>query len=704
MASGNFISSTGTNANLYVVWSSTTNVAANTSSVTAVVYLRSYTMRFTALANSYISINGNQLKFNGKAINKSSSSLTDTELARHTVTVAHNSDGTKSITITANLDFNGTVSGKYIDDITASKSITLDTIPRASGLSVATSVNTGSSLTATISPASTAFTHKIAYIIGNTTMFTSDTIAAGTNTYAKKIEHSWLPSLNNTNMVVRLFTYSGGTHVGTTDKTVAVTVPSNILPNVSALTPTIINGLSAAGSVVATGGYCVEGKSQVKLVATATPGDGAKITSYEFSGQNISGNATTLTSTSATVTSGIIRSTGSFTYGVIAKDSRPNRVSTQKTTSVTVYPYAPPQITSITAQRCLANGTIDKNGTYAKVTVTTAYSPVNGANKRVVTLYNSKDTAGTVVLSATNTNNTYTGVYGSGFATGTNYTIRAVITDSYHTSTTTGTAIEKSVVLGVAERTLNIAKYGNGLAVGGLSTVTSSTANGLFECNWDASFTDNVSIDGLLNCKGVIQTKGMPLIPRNADFNTYITPGTYLINSNAVAETVLNRPTAESGVLIVYHCAGDKYDGYPWSYVNQEYTTIGGTTYHRTASTGEDANEWTYGSWGMKSGRILSSLGDTGYQKLPTGLIIAWGNYTISHTATTSVTATVTFPITFPNNIVYAGGQNATRAFHRVEVYPNESRSGATIYLSHSTGVALASGYQSLCKYFIIGY
>jgi hypothetical protein len=379
-------------------------------------------------------------------------------------------------------------------------------------------------------------------------------------------------------------------------------------------------------------------------------------------------------------------------------------VSTQKTTSVTVYPYAPPQITSITAQRCLANGTIDKNGTYAKVTVTTAYSPVNGANKRVVTLYNSKDTVGTVVLSATNTNNTYTGVYGSGFATGTNYTIRAVITDSYHTSTTTGTAIEKSVVLGVAERTLNIAKYGNGLAVGGLSTVTSSTANGLFECNWDASFTDNVSIDGLLNCKGVIQTKGMPLIPRNADFNTYITPGTYLINSNAVAETVLNRPTAESGVLIVYHCAGDKYDGYPWSYVNQEYTTIGGTTYHRTASTGEDANEWTYGSWGMKSGRILSSLGDTGYQKLPTGLIIAWGNYTISHTATTSVTATVTFPITFPNNIVYAGGQNATRAFHRVEVYPNESRSGATIYLSHSTGVTLASGYQSLCKYFIIGY
>ena len=51
MASGNFISNSGVKANLYVVWSSTTDVAANTSSVTAVVYLRSYTMRFTALSN-----------------------------------------------------------------------------------------------------------------------------------------------------------------------------------------------------------------------------------------------------------------------------------------------------------------------------------------------------------------------------------------------------------------------------------------------------------------------------------------------------------------------------------------------------------------------------------------------------------------------------------------------------------------------------
>jgi hypothetical protein len=493
MASGNFISSTGTNANLYVVWSSTTNVAANTSSVTAVVYLRSYTMRFTALTNSYITINGNQLKFNGKVINKSSSSLTDTELARHTVNVAHNSDGKKSIVITANLDFNGTVSGTYIDDITASKTVTLDTIPRASGLSVPTSVNTGSNLTATISLANSAFTHKLEYFIGGVSKGVSGTIAAGTTTYTHTIQHAWVPNANSSTMTVRLYTYSGSTEVGRTEKTVTVSVPTTLIPSVTSITPTVVNGLNSSGNVVATGGYCVEGKSQVKLVVAATPGSGSSLSSYEFSGPNISGNATTLTSTSSTVTSSIVKTPGTARYGVIAKDQRPNRASTQKTTDVTVYSYASPQITSITAQRCNADGTLNNNGTYAWVTVNTSHSSVNGANKRVVTLYSSKDNyaSGTVVLAATNTANTFSGVYGSGFNIGSAYTIRAVITDSYNT----GNTINKSTTLKVAERTLNIAKDGNGLAIGGLSSVTSATSAPKFECNWDATFAQQVRIN-----------------------------------------------------------------------------------------------------------------------------------------------------------------------------------------------------------------
>ena len=207
MASGNFISSTGTNLNLYVTWSSTPNTNANTSSVTANVYMRSYTISATALADSYITINGNKKSFAGTSLNKTSNSLTDTLLTTHTVTVDHNTDGKKSITIKANLEFNGTVSGKYLSDVTASKTVDLDNIPRASGLTVATSINTGAVLTSTISPANSTFTHLIEYYIDGEYKGHDGTLAAGTNTCSRTIEHSWLPNKNSATLTVKLLTY-----------------------------------------------------------------------------------------------------------------------------------------------------------------------------------------------------------------------------------------------------------------------------------------------------------------------------------------------------------------------------------------------------------------------------------------------------------------------------------------------------------------
>ena len=491
MASGNFISNTGTNLNLYVTWSSTPNTTTNQSTVTANVYMRSYTISGTALADSYITINGNKKSFAGISLNKTSSSLTDTLLTTHTVTVDHNTDGTKSITIKANLEFNGKVSGTYLSDVTASKTVDLDNIPRASGLTVATSINTGSSLTATISPANSAFTHKIEYYVGGVLMADSGVLSSGTNTYTRTVEHSWMPFHTNAIITVRLWTYNNGTSIGHLDKYVDANVPSTIIPVVNSITPSLINGL---------GGYYVEGKSQVKLTVSATAGSGSTLSSYVFSGQNIYDNSSTTTSTSSSITSSVIRANGTLTYGVVAKDGRPNRQSTQATTSITVYPYSNPQISSITAQRCLADGTLSNDGTYAKVTVKASYSPVNGANTRVVTLYSSKDnyTTGTVVLASATTNDTYTGVYGSGFAIGSNYTIRAVITDKYNT----GTSIQKSATLQMAQRAVNIAKYGNGLAVGGFSSITNSNDTPKFECHWDGEFKNNLSVDGDISVNG----------------------------------------------------------------------------------------------------------------------------------------------------------------------------------------------------------
>lgn len=59
-------------------------------------------------------------------------------------------------------------------------------------------------------------------------------------------------------------------------------------------------------------------------------------------------------------------------------------------------------------------------------------------------------------------------------------------------------------------------------------------------------------------------------------------------------------------------------------------------------------------------GQFAKNLGTTGYQKLPSGLIIQWGGYTTS----TNPSQSVTFPLAFPNGplVGFAAQANATSA------------------------------------------
>jgi len=521
MASGNFISSTGTNLNLYVTWSSTTDVSSNTSVVTAKVYMRSYTISGKALTNSYITINGNKKSFAGTSLNKTSSSLTDTLLTTHSTTVSHNTDGSKSIVITANLEFNGTVSGKYLSNITASKTVGLDTIPRASSFTIPSSVNTGSNLNVSISPANSSFKHRVQLLIDGAAKYTSSFIAAGTTSFSHPIPHGWLPNHTLKVMTVRVLTYtSSEAYIAEKERTINVVVPSNIRPSVTALTPSLYGtGLD---------GQYIQGKSQVKLVATAKAGDGASavISSYTFKGANISGTSSEFTGNSNTKTSSVINKSGTITYQVVVKDSR-GRESEPFSTSIKVHTYATPQVKLISAQRCLADGKLDTNGTCAKVTVKISYVSIDGHNKVTLKLFNSKDnyTVAKTVIDANNTEDTYTGVYGGDFENNQSYTIRATITDSM------GGKHNKTTTLQVSERTINIAKHGNGVAIGGLSTVERPTdENNLpkFECNWDAYFNDSLFVTNKITCNN-------PYDARNFNINCYWKDGSthdILVRSN----------------------------------------------------------------------------------------------------------------------------------------------------------------------------
>lgn len=492
MASGSF---TGSTNNQYItpriLWSSTANTTANTSNVTVTLQL----MKSSSSSSSTYGTGAWTVNINGTTYNFSSTvtiPANSTYITVYTKTVnniAHNNDGTKSIYI----GWTGGISGTTYTSTSISNTIALDSIARASTVSSFSFTNgyIDQGIDVTISAKSSSYYHDIHLYLPDTSgtgiNLINSTVgrkAGGThhiNFTASQLQtiYSAMSSKTSSKFTVYVLTYANSTTTTSIGDwqiaTATGNISTNVKPTISAFTATVASG--------GLGGLYVQGKSTVKLTCSATMGSGASVTSYAFSGPGINTRTT-----NNNVTSTILTSSGTLTYKVTVTDSRGRKA--ESSVQIYVYPYSNPKITSITAQRCLADGTLDNNGTYSKVTVKTAHSAANAKNTAKVTLTNSKDgSTATQIISSTNESNTYSGVYGSNFNINTSYTITATITDSYNALGAL------SATLRAAQRALNIAKYGNGLAIGALSTVDTANADPKFECGWDTTFTRAVRIN-----------------------------------------------------------------------------------------------------------------------------------------------------------------------------------------------------------------
>lgn len=470
-------------------YSYTQNASANTSSVTVILKLiNHYALYASALAGSYISVGGSKTNYS-KDISYGGSTTTTTELTRKTVTVSHNSDGTATCNIAGTFVMNGTYRGYSVGTMTVNQTITLPKIARSSSFTVPSSINTGTILSGTITPSSSAFNHKVLLKVGSRLMTTLN-VTAGNTTFAQSVGHDWLPSSTSGVISAILETYNGSTLVATTSKNITVNVPASVVPSVSAFTAAIAaNGLS---------GLYVQGKTTAKLTAVATAGSGSAIKSYTYSGANVtaSGNSTTVTANN--ITTAAIKTAGTVTYTVQVLDNRGRTAS--KTVSITVYPYAVPNIGPVAVQRCDANGNLSQSGTYAKYTVNSSYSNVGAKNTRTVTVaYSSNNgstySAETTLQAATDTANTKTGVYGGGFAIASTYILRFTIKDAYGATKTITAPLQS------AARPINIRSNGKGVAIGGMSTKDE------FEVFMPADFNSSVNIDGALTTSGIIHAK-----------------------------------------------------------------------------------------------------------------------------------------------------------------------------------------------------
>lgn len=166
---------------LYCEWSGTQSITGNYTDVTLKVYLSYYTLDVGARSDSTISINGVSETYTVPAIEDYSSGWKKKLLKTKTVRVSHNADGTKSgVALSASWRFSGTYSGVSIGTITASTTITLNSIDR-SAPTVSCSVSNITANGFKISASSSATADIWQYSLNGGSTWTQFSSTAGTN-------------------------------------------------------------------------------------------------------------------------------------------------------------------------------------------------------------------------------------------------------------------------------------------------------------------------------------------------------------------------------------------------------------------------------------------------------------------------------------------------------------------------------------------
>lgn len=450
---------------LILEWSANQNIANNTSTVTANLYLKgnySYSTVQTGSVQKAVSItiNGNK---------KSSTSridITATEkrlLMSHSVTINHNSDGTKSFSLSGILDAQITWHGGWVASASVSGSHTLNTIPRASSMSVTPSTQVyGSKVTFKITRASSSFTHTIRYNFnGNLGTIVSKTTATSYDWTVPTNFMNYIPNATSTYGTIYVDTYSGNTKVGEKNIRLNTNIPTNIVPSISSITIAESNTAvtSVLGAQSGTGGTYLQSLSRIKFTVNGASGaNGSTISSTKISFNGSSWNGTT-------ATTGAINKSGAITVTATVTDSRGR--SKSLSANVTLTAYSPPALTVASVTRN------DKGfGTTLSVRRTGTFTQIASKNRiKLFFEYKPNATAttwiGYTALSknpATDTNgtfnyteNTSTSVYT--FLTTQAYPVRIIATDLFgESSIWTGTLNTAEVAMSLGKKGIGVGK------------------------------------------------------------------------------------------------------------------------------------------------------------------------------------------------------------------------------------------------------
>lgn len=272
-----------------------------------------------AIKMNAVTINGVEVYSGGTYSN-----ITDYEnrtFASGTLKIAHNSDGSKSFTISG---FSGWI---YDSGTTyaSAQSFTLTTIPRASSVSCS-AADIGSNATISISRTSSSFTHTLTYAFGSLsgtiatkTSSTSISWALPTTFYAQ------IPNSKNGTGSITCQTYNGSTLIGS--KTCSFVATANEAASKPTLAPTVVDSNTATTALTGDSSKFIKYYSN----ASVTTGAAAR-NSSTLKSQKIVCGAKSLTTASGTISA---VESASFTFS--ATDSR--GYTTTQTVNKTLVEY-----------------------------------------------------------------------------------------------------------------------------------------------------------------------------------------------------------------------------------------------------------------------------------------------------------------------------------------------------------------------------
>lgn len=477
---------------LSISWTQTPNVSANTSTIqVSIALINDWSLQVSGRTDNRITIDGTTQTFSSPGVYSTGTHQFNTV----SQVVNHNSDGTKTLTITAVYYIRATLSGTYYDSITATATITLDTIPRASTVT-APNGTIGTALTLTVNRASTAFVHTLTYSFGAR----SGTIASRTTSTSI----SWTPLMSLCNQIpnsisgtctITCTTYNGTTQIGTSTSYITLTVPSSVVPTISDLVITRIDG-----DVPSDWGVYVATKSKATVTIQGAAGSyGSTISSYSITGGGFS-------SSESSLTTGFLNSAGTITFRARVTDSR-GRFSSYATVSITVQSYSAPSFISYESDRCTSGWVLSDDGTYVRALNLFRYSSCSGHNAVTTQIEYKRSTESTWTTDPGTFSSNVACIFGNGqISAEYSYDIRYTLTDAF-------SSVSVLDVVSTAAVFMDFKAGGTGIAFGKVAE-----DDGM-DVDMDAHFRRGVVMDTDLDVAGITRLKDDTYFSERAIFN-----------------------------------------------------------------------------------------------------------------------------------------------------------------------------------------